>query len=465
MKRLTSLCKKLQCSSVIRTLPFLLTVSCTLRDESLPKTHKVGLGLNSGFSFLTPLHKLDEAAEEASCSSLQTFLHTPLGNFAVAVHPLPDKKKTILQIEADTFEILDQKPPSQLCKNDPNTYKYVATLIERNVPACRVSIKDSTLSCTIPYESAEDSLDELKEIKLSLLRQVKRVPYLLSRRLTLAENLASLLTSRHWEEGLQAFCGVMNASLPSERPLIVTSKLWREALCTQDVGTQKYEVALMVLTKAVEEIAFMHLLQDEANLAGNLSVHVQAAMLPPSKKVWVKLEPATDTVDNLKLAIEKARFTSLNPDVPVKKVKKRKGSRKHLLEPSEEVLAQTPKPANTVPKACWFPGFSGKEAEFEWGRFLGMWGNNVDAACPQVESKVEFSSIARYFIDTISAETSFELMESNDKPLSLPAGSYLYTVYEIPERLGDKLESHLVDQGTVVWNGSKQGLTIATKEH
>ena len=77
------------------------------------------------------------------------------------------------------------------------------------------------------------------------------------------------------------------------------------------------------------------------------------------------------------------------------------------------------------------------------------------------ESQEEKDSISRYFSESISAETTFELSESNTKLLSLPAGSYNYSVYEYPTKLGAKMENNLVDQGIITWNGSHQGLNIA----
>ena len=465
MKKLIWPCKKLRCSSFLHTLPFFFLSSCSLRDDPLPRKAIPTLGVESSFNFLSPLQGLKSiAASEDNCSSLQSSIQTPVGKIAIAVHPIKEKRKTILQVEEDTFEILDPNTPAKVCKNNPATYKYVASLLEKAVPACRIQVQNNGFSCALPYHSAEDNLDKVKEVKLALLKQVKRVPYLLSRRLTLAENLASLLNSQHWADSLQAFCGVMEASLPVERPLILSSKLWRTALCTQDTSRHKYEVALIVLTKAVEEISFMHILQDEANLAGNLAVHVPNARLPASKKVWVKLEAAPDTVSNVLAAAENARAAAfaLPLALSVKKHKTRKALRG---KPASAELAKVNpvQDSTKTPRACWFPGFSTKEHYYEPGRYIGMWGNDANSPCPQQESKADFAGVARYFIDTISAETTFELMESNDKPLSLPAGPYLYSVYEIPDKLGEKLENHLVDQGTVIWNGSQQGLTIAEK--
>jgi len=437
-------------------------VSCTLRDDALPRTSIPTLAGESAFNLFSPLQALHRGSfSEDRCSSLQTSIQTPLGKFAIAVHPIQEKKKTLLQIEEDTFEIFDAKPPAKVCKEDPEAYKYIATLLEKSVPGCHIGILKDSLSCAVPYHSAKDNLEILKGIKLSLVRQVKRVPYLLSRRLTLAENLAALLNTKRWEERLQSFCGVMNSSLPLERPIIVSSKLWRNALCTKDVSPHKYEVALIVLSKAVEEISFMHFLQDEANLAGNLSVHVQSALLPASKKVWVKLEAAPETIMDLMLASEKTRrIAALSSEhLP----KKKRGHRRKPKDDEDELEKVTASEVKT-PRACWFPGFSTKEHFFQPGRYIGLWGNHAEASCPQRETKTEIADVARYFMETISAETTFELSESNEKPLSLPAGPYLYTVYEIPDKLGEKLENHLVDQGTVIWNGSQQGLNVASKD-
>jgi hypothetical protein len=98
---------------------------------------------------------------------------------------------------------------------------------------------------------------------------------------------------------------------------------------------------------------------------------------------------------------------------------------------------------------------------FASGRYLKLWGSRADSPCSQKDDKTEIDAIAQYFLETISAETTFELSESNTKALSLPAGPYHYSVFEFPDKLGTKMEKNLVDQGIIIWNGSQQGLNVA----
>lgn len=450
MKKLTSLCKKLPCSSFLCFLSFLslfLNLSC-MKDSSKVRSKTFGV-LKTKLPFFP---------DNAECISLKSSLETPIGNFLIRLFIDEEKNKTFLQIEDEAYEFKANEAPKNACKGEPATMSYFANLLERSIPACQIAQTREGFSCTLPYRSAKENLEQLKRIKLALLRQVKRVPYLLSRRLTLAENLASFLTGPQWGNGIRVFCGVMKGSLPAEQALLLSSKEWKEALCNNPGSEKKrFETALIVLTKAVEEISFMHVLQDQANLAGNLLVHVQNDMLPASGKVWVKLEPANLTMSNVLLAAESVRSIDHETFVSVKKGKLRKAQSKQEEDLQKPVVQDFAK----IPRACWFPGFSMRDPLFAPGRFIQLWGHRDDSPCEQVDDKAEIASIAYYFIETISAETSFELSESNTKPLSLPAGPYRYSVYEFPDKLGVKLENNLVHQGLIVWNGKQQGLSIA----
>lgn len=442
MKELSSLFQRLPFTSVFRTLLVLLSLSCTLRDDSLPN------GTSKALSMLKPGFR-----DDVECLNLKSSLHTPLGKVLIRLHMDLEKNKTFLQIDDSSFEFATTNASANICKGDPAALSYFANILERSVPACKIATKGSEFVCTLSHNTAAQSLEQIKAIKLALLRQVKRVPYLLSRRLTLAENLAVTMNDAQWEEGLQTFCGVMDASLSAEQPLILSSKAWRTALCKS--GKKRFETALIVLSKAVEEVAFLYILQDQINLQGNLLVHVQNDMLPASGKVWVKLVAANMTMSNVLAASEAVQGMSY--ELVPSKHKGRKKNAKKIEIVEKEDQNNTSKSSRT----CWYPGFSMKENLFGPGRKMQLWGSHNESPCVQGDKKAEIESIAQYFIETISAETTFELSETNTKALSLPAGPYNYTVYEFPDKLGAKLEKNVVSQGLLVWNGSQQGLSIA----
>lgn len=447
MKRSISLYKKLPLIKSLSVFFLFTTLSCALKDDSSPS------GTQKAFGFFNL--KYGNMYGDVECLNLKSTLDSQIGLVPIRLYIDVEKNTSVLQIDDKQFEFPATNAPTNICKGDPTTMAYFAKLLERSVPSCHIEMTKKGFACSLSYASSSKNLEYIRAVKLALLRQGKRVPYLLSRRLTLTENLGEILEDDNWQEGLKAFCGVMQASLEGEKPLILSSPQWREALCKKKSDEKsKRETALIVLTKSVEEITFMYMLQDKVNLPGNLRVHVQNDMLPASGKVWVKLEASNTTMSNILTAAHTVRATDIDSifNKASKKSRKKKSKKEEVVEEKVPAL---------LPRACWFPGFTMKESLFASGRDIKLWGNREDAPCIQAETKQELDSVARYFMETISAETTFELSESNSKLLSLPAGPYHYSVYEYPDKLGVNLEKNLVDQGLIVWNGKHQGLKVA----
>jgi hypothetical protein len=438
--------------NILYALFFFLSLSCTLREDSLPNRTRVSLA---------PYKQQTEPLYgDVECLNFVSTLETPLGPISVRMRVDFEKNRSYLHIENRVIEFNAMGAPNQICKGDAPSQSYFLSLLERAIPACQIRTAERGFSCSLAYVSSEQNLARVKTIKQHLLRQAKRVPYLLSRRLSLAENLGEILTDdSHGQGGLDAFCGVMEGSMLLEQPLILSSRQWKEALCKREGNPKRRELAKIVLTKSVEEIEFMYELQDRVNLAGHMTVKVHNDMLPASGKVWVKLEATKATMDSVLSVARSMRGT----EEFLKPVRSLKPSKKHKRKSKSPMLVPALQRLQTVVpvRACWFPGFSIKETLFLSGREMKLWGSREDAPCAELQNKDETEFVSRYFMETISAETTFELSESNTKQLSLPSGAYRYSVYEYPDKLGTKLEKNLVDQGTVVWNGSHQGLNIA----
>ncbi len=457
MKKLILLYKKLQCFSIIRGFLFLFTVSCAIRDDARPpltplETKTADILDSPDVKNLTKLAAVDD-----DCMSFQSYLDSPLGRFPLVIkRALATKKerleKIVLFLDHEVIEFPQSAEAPSVCLSKVEAMPIIARLIQRSVPSCHITYDQNVFSCALNYETASESQQKIRLIKRDLLSQVRRMPYLLSRRLTLAENLAFLLNTPSWEKGLASFCAVMDSSLPSERPMIFAAKKWSDALCKKDEEVNKFEIALLMLSKSVEEISFMHSLAGQASVLGELLVSVPSSVLPASKKVWVKLVPGAETIENVMNSANQVRVNGI--DLPVR----RNGRNGHSKNPE---LAKASLQGIKLPRTCWFPGFSSREPLFKTGRFVELWGNQDTSPCEQANQKEDMQEIASYLVETISAETSFELTESNEKPLSLPAGPYQYSVYEVPDKLGENLQNRLVDQGQLIWTGRQQGLVIA----
>lgn len=455
MKKLTLLYKKLPCSNILRGFLFLFTVSCAIRDDARPpltslETKTADILDSPDVKNLTKL-----AAADDDCMSFQSYLDSPLGRFPLVVkRALATKKerleKIVLFLDHEVIEFPQAAEAPSVCLGNIEAMPIIAGLVQRSVPSCHITYDQNVFSCALNYETASESQQKIRLIKRDLLSQVRRMPYLLSRRLTLAENLAFLLNTPSWEKGLASFCAVMDSSLPLERPMIFAAKKWSDALCKKDEEVNKFEIALLMLSKSVEEISFMHSLANQVSVLGDLQVSIPTSVLPASKKVWVKLVPGAETIENVMNSANLIRMNGL--EIPV---------RKNGRNAKNTDLVKAPSQGIVLAKTCWFPGFSSREPLFKTGRFVELWGNQENSPCEQANQKEEMQDIASYLVETISAETTFELTESNVKPLSLPSGPYQYSVYEVPEKLGENLQNRLVDQGKLVWTGHQQDLVIA----
>lgn len=420
-------------------LPLLFNLACTINEDSLHNKPKSVEIFNS-----------KEA--DVECLNYKSVLQTATGDYPIRLRFDIERSKTIIQIEDRVIEFDEKLNPTQVCLKNVQIQATLKNMLERSIPGCQIKTNEVDFTCEIPSRTVEENMKQLKNIKHHLLRQTKRVPYLLSRRLNLAENLGDILEDKQvWDKGLDSFCAVSIASLPVEQPLILVSPQWKEALCKEGVRSpQRFNVGMIVLTKAVDEIDFLYSLQDEVNISGQLAVHLHKEVLPASRRVWVKLEPAQATM-NYVLSVARTFDRSGHEDS--------RRNRKKLKKFDTKNFAQDTIRLDYREKACWFPGFPMKDPSFGPGVEMRLFGSG--GSCKEEMSKDEILSVPRYFIESISGETSFELADSNVKILSLPAGAYHYSIYEYPDKLGVKLEKNLVDQGILVWNGSRHGLNIA----
>ncbi|MBI2603077.1 MAG: hypothetical protein HYW48_08470 [Deltaproteobacteria bacterium] len=396
-----------------------LLASCFLKER--PDSSSRGEG--SGIPLLNEARNLFQA-----CQVYQSVLRTPLSE-------VPIRARLNRETQSVELEIADSKPVSfnvplpptdQFCKGEESTVSLVMDLLGKSIPACRIYFEDDKFFCTMQADPALASAKKIHALKSAMLKKSQRPAYLFSRRLALAENLASLLRKPDWQNRLDSFCAVVQSSLPEELPLIFTVEAWRKKVCTTEDEDQSLSLALLALSKAVEELTVLAELRDEVTANGILSVRLPRAALEGTR-MTVHLEASPETKSLL--------LTEL----------------KHTFSGTAD---------GTASHVCWFPGMKANELIFEIARLMGILGHHDEAPC-QAPEETAYEELASYFLANLTAETRFTVTNGLAKILTLPQGQYEYSIYSVPDEISAEMDSKLVDKGALSWTKQRRFLTIA----
>lgn len=360
------------------------------------------------------------------CLSQKSSLRTPLGDYPLSLQRDPEQKKLTLKIGEHSFLINTPLPPP-LCEK-VTSLPYFKTILEEAAPACQTRFDKDGFSCQIFHETRDSIAKKMRALKFKILKRSKRVPYPLSRRLTLNENLARTLKKTEWEQSLETFCKLLDASHPSEKTLILNNKAWKESLCHNEDTKQRYLVAHIALQKSLEEIQYLYNLAKDLNVSGTLRIYVEKSLIPTSGNVWIEVHSTTDHRKRLLTSVMKLRKVSFN---------------------------------NTVPKTCWFPGKTLEKISAT--DILNLWGDEkASTLCSYEEEDIPMRIIDEIFAP-LSSESFFEISSGRFKSLSLPKGTYTYSVFASPEKLGDGV-NNLIQKGSLDWKSRRKILYVRKNE-
>jgi len=345
-------------------------------------------------------------------------VHSPFGSQQALIE-YPQTNKTIIAlvtIENRNLEmVLTDYPTAEdikfACKTfeddekstvliDNQFVERVRPWAEEIAPDCRFPEDNlNKFSCTMNTTNPGVALKELVSIKSNMIRRWSRQPYLLARRVAVAQQLAKALLTNSVTK-LDAICNVIKFSLAAELPIVMTSTKWSAATCKGEYA-DRVLAANIGLHKSLEEIqTFKRLFETTAKL-GYFTIRIPRTEAP-TKTMLVNLTPHSDVKENLLTAISKTWATEYNSELP---------------------------------EFCWHPLFAESSELLYKARYLALANQSGSATCKiAAENKIKLEKIAKtYLADSIASETEFVVSNYRAKLLRLPEGSYDFVIQGLPD--------------------------------
>ncbi len=252
-------------------------------------------------------------------------------------------------------------------------------------PDCEFETKqgDKGLFCNLKHHSLKELMNSLEESKRNVSTKWNHQPYLLIRRLTLAQQFLGAIESDRSIRDTRRFCRIASYSLPNELPLSFQSKLWQDKVCGQ--AALDRDMALTGLELAVREIETLSRRIEDASHIG-----VFTLALPPNpnaaKDYWITLQPVNDP-----------QLTSDNNQL-------------------------------TVP-CTWHPLFATRLDQQLIASELAAGARPAEVQCQKSEDLLQNKRLADTYIrSSIASEMEFEISNRQSKKLRLPTGDYQYTI-------------------------------------
>ena len=253
-------------------------------------------------------------------------------------------------------------------------------------PPCHIKFRPTHgFHCELRAPASQPERETLARIKRRMVNTWQRQPYLLTRRLAVAIDLAHILTDGEAQH-FTRFCHILRNSFVRELPLSFTSKRWQLSVCDTRDEEARLKHAALGLELAVREITLFKQLFERASHRGNVAVRISAGERP-GKRFWLELMPEKDVISGV--------------------------------EQSYQTILET-----RAPSGCWHPLLIDS---MPLARAIGL----VDA-CGNYPSFVTDAQVADYFIDSITSEMVFAISNGRTKFLRLPSGNYRYRISHMP---------------------------------
>jgi hypothetical protein len=317
--------------------------------------------------------------------------------------------------------------------------------LSRIAPVCSWQWESAQgFACTHKPDSQTLSQHDVQALKKSFLAQWARPPYLLMRRLTMLDQLGEIASNAASQRQalIKQFCEGLEHSLPEEKPLVISSPLWRHAYCqSADVSLQDRAYSL-ALSYGLSELKFFQQVATVATRKGHLSLKIPPTDLH-DKELWMKLEPEADVSTGIwKIALQERGISAdLTP----------------------EALSKTLAPG-------WHPLFSISNGGYPLAVVLSLVPAALSGKSAPVgninpkDQSAGARSIAHYLSTTLLGETSFSVSNGYAKILQLPLGTYRYTLYDAPQDEANWAPIQTatkVTHGTISWQQVRPHPVIA----
>ncbi|MGE0172926.1 MAG: hypothetical protein AB7T49_09080 [Oligoflexales bacterium] len=287
-------------------------------------------------------------------------------------------------------------------------------------PTCTFSWESQGLFCKLSQTNSHVLEEELGDIQAHMLRRWTRQPYLITRRLAVTKGLANLLNGGQFGEKRTDYCRIIESSLPEELPVSMRTSRWQKAVCYGSVS-EATAVANFGISEALAEIKSLKQQVEENSKQGLLTVRIPSD-LAPSKDFWVTLSPLAD----------KGEMDGEN--------------------------------AGHLASFCWHPLYQENANFLYLGRVMHLITDSPTCTTSTLSTLKPERQIANYVIDSITSETEFPITNGRSKLLSLPYGSYQYSIQPYSPALEpwEAPDPANVKTGTINWEKTHSKAQIST---
>jgi hypothetical protein len=374
-----------------------------------PQKHIINL---HPFNTSSSLHTIELTTGELSTKQTQTQTYTYSLEKKICELYSKTQKRT-LSISKD----LSKKIISQ-----------ISTWTNKFTLGCRINFTNNEIwVCDLEQKKFKASLANMKNLEKRHLKYWSRTPYFLGKKIILNLALLKFITEKkNHAEYQQLFCNLLKNTNKKVQPFSFNNKPWQNKICSlQKIPTGDL-VSKAIFYLASEEISKLTFLNRKLTKTAFLTVKLPSVEVGLNKLLWVSLHPLQDTLTKINQVYLKQANTSCSRNI------------------TKENLLWHPLIDNLYLTKLSFLSYNQKIKNSFCIKTL----NNNET----------IRQLSSYILDNIIGESSFYISNGYKKKLTLPLGSYKFSIYKVPKTKGSIVEvsSNFLGSGTLVWKSKRR---------
>jgi hypothetical protein len=395
----------------------------------------------------------------------QLKMDSAFGEMIIHLSHAYKNKKNQYQVEVDqqrfTLKVVgtnfSQKLIDDICAEVPadgNTIKlthsseqkaqvesHFAEILKALAPDCQIQFNPalSSWSCSLEGLDPKVAEQEIAQMRSTIIRRWSRLPYILTRRLSMAHLLAKIYQEPKATPKLTNFCQILETSLFEELPLAFTSRTWQESVCSSQDQNQRERAIQIGLNKALTEIEQLRQLYERSSRLGLLTLRLPKELEKPTRDFLISLIPETNVTEEL---------AKVSANIWIENLKE---------------SASSPTPNSSMTSGCWHPLFSKNYPQLILAKQLDLVGSTSTSSCTDTtdNSGAIFVNPHVYLADSVTSETEFTLSNRHSILLRLPSGSYKVLVHQLIPMEGDEEDSlHFVGRSVIKWQNKRPRVVV-----
>ena len=355
---------------------------------------------------------------------------SPFGHHKGSLAPSPDGTSTQVVIDDQTITVpeaplFDQNDVASICAeksslstavSEKNLDQKFFHILQSAAPSCTFKFELHGMTCELKSYSAYKSAILLKDLEKKLFRFRQRHPYLLARKVALANKLQKVSVSNN-DEAVKELCEISKLSKNIELPQAMTTEAWRNTVCNSPANSEPRKKALAATFYETYQALNELLAIFKKTKTGVLTIRIPRDKAP-AKDYWVSIEPKALDLDSPKT------------------------------------------------KTCyWHPLYKDSNDLILHSNLVDTEERNT--VCPEPTAEQSASSIehlSRHITYNVCSETAFAISNGRGKILALPKGTYNYHMKQhyglFSTKLKPKDQDKISSEGSFNWSRRRPYPTI-----